>query len=103
MIVAYSYVPVGDEAAGAEFQRAMQSRTRAVEKFPGFIRFEFRREVARQGRYVIATWWETRADLRRYLASPEHRATHGRLSDGARAGLGPARVEIHDILEMSEA
>jgi heme-degrading monooxygenase HmoA len=101
MIVAYSYVPVADERAGREFAAAMAQRSRAVETFPGFVRFEFRRELGRGCRYVIATWWRSRADLRRYLSSAEHRATHGRLSEAARTGLGPARVEIHEVLEAT--
>ncbi len=101
MIVAYSFVPVSDAAAGQEFATALAARSRAVERFPGFIRFEFRREAGRNGRYVIATWWETRRDLARYMSSPEHRATHGKLSADAAARLGPARVEVHEILEVS--
>jgi heme-degrading monooxygenase HmoA len=99
MIVAYSFVPVSDEEAGREFAQAMAGRSRAVETFPGFVRFEFRRELGRANRYVIATWWESRDDLRRYLASAEHRSTHYRLSESTRVGLGPARVEIHEVLE----
>lgn len=101
MIVAYSFVPVHNERAGAEFAIAMAARSRAVEHFPGFVRFEFRRQLGRRGHYVIATWWETKADLRRYLGSPEHRATHARLDDDVRASLGPAHVEVHEVIEVS--
>ena len=101
MIVAYSFVPVSDEQAGHKFAGAMANRSRAVEAFPGFVRFEFRRELGRASRYVIATWWESRDDLRRYLASPEHRSTHSRLSESTSAGLGPARVEIQEVLETA--
>ena len=101
MIVAYSFVPVSDEEAGREFAGAMARRSRAVETFPGFVRFEFRRELGRASRYVIATWWDSRDDLRRYLASPEHRSTHQRLGESARAALGPARVEIQEVLEVT--
>ena len=102
MIVAFSFVPISDEKAGLEFAEAMARRSRRVETFPGFVRFEFRRELGRANRYVIATWWESRDDLRRYLASPEHRSTHERLSASARAGLGPAKVEIQEVLEVME-
>ena len=101
MIVAYSFVPVRDDLAGEEFLTAMASRARRVETFPGFVRFEFRRVAGKAARYVIATWWHTKEDLRRYLASPEHRATHGKLSEEARRGLGPPTVEVHEILEVS--
>jgi heme-degrading monooxygenase HmoA len=79
----------------------MHARSRSVEKFSGFIRFEFRRELGRSPRFVIATWWETRDDLRRYLASEEHKSTHGMVPAELRAGLGRARVEIHEVLEVS--
>lgn len=103
MIVAYSYVPVLVEAAGDAFARAMESRSHAVEKFPGFRRFEFRREVGRDRRFVIATWWDSRSDLRRYMNSPEHRETHRRLTAEQRAGLGRAEVVIHEVKEVSSA
>ena len=102
MIVAYSFVPVHDEEAGVEFAVAMSNRSRAVERFPGFLRFEFRRELRPPSRFVIATWWETRADMKRYLSSPEHRMTHGKLSEDARRSLGPAHVEIHEVIEATE-
>ena len=102
MIVAYSFVPVHNEQAGAEFELAMANRGRAVERFPGFLRFEFRRELRSPSRFVIATWWETRADMKRYLGSPEDRATHGKLSESARRSLGPAHVEVHEVIEATE-
>ena len=101
MIVAESCVRIGDEPAEAEFLAAMRARSRRVERFPGFLRFELRRDARGGGRYVIATWWQSRADLRRYLASPEHRETHRRLSSRARSAIGPPRVEVHEVLDAS--
>jgi heme-degrading monooxygenase HmoA len=101
VIVAYSYIPVADPAAGEWFRNAIQNRSRSVEEFPGFIRFEFRQELGRSPRFVIATWWETRDDLRRYMGSPEHRRTHGMVPAELRTGLGRAQVEIHEVLEVS--
>lgn len=79
----------------------MRSRSRLVEGFPGFRRFEFRQEAGRGGRYVIVTWWDSREDLKRWLASDEHKSTHKRLSDGSRSEIDPPRVEIHEVLEVS--
>ena len=101
MIVAYSYVPVLDEAAGEAFALAMAGRSRAVESFQGFRRFEFRREVGRRQRFVIATWWDTRADLKRYMASEEHRSTHAKLTPEQRAGLGRPEVVVHEVMEVA--
>ena len=101
MIVAYSYVPVLDKGAGDAFALAMESRTRAVETFEGFRRFEFRKELAHAQRYVIVTWWDSRADLKRYMSSPEHRATHSHLTDAQKAGLGQPEVVVHEVLEVS--
>lgn len=53
MIVAYSFVPVSDERAGKEFAGAMARRSRAVEAFPGFVRFEFRARIE-----YMPTWME---------------------------------------------
>ena len=100
MIVAYSFVSAPPGAA-ERFAAAMSQRSRAVERFPGFLRFEFRREVGRRHRFVIVTWWENRDDLRRYLASDEHRRTHERLPAAVRAEIDPPRVEIHEVLEVS--
>ena len=101
MIVAYSYVPVLEKDAGDAFAKAMGARSRAVETFEGFRRFEFRKEVAHRQRYVIVTWWESRSDLKRYMSSPEHRATHSHLTDEQRAGLGKPEVVVHEVLEVS--
>jgi heme-degrading monooxygenase HmoA len=101
VIVAQSSVHIGNESAEAEFLAAMTTRSREVERFPGFVRFEFRRDARSRGRYVIATWWESRADLRRYLASPEHRVTHERLTTEARGSIDPPRVEVHEVLDAS--
>lgn len=101
MIVAYSYVPVLDPAAGEAFAAAMSQRSRAVETFEGFRRFEFRREIGRQHRFVIATWWDSRADLKRYMSSEEHRATHSKLTSEQRAGLGRPEVVIHEVVEVA--
>lgn len=100
-VVAYSYVTCTTELARDEFHSAMRSRSRAVEMFPGFRRFEFRREAGRGGRFVIVTWWRSRDDLRAWLKSSEHAATHTRLTDAARAGIEPPRVEVHELLEVS--
>lgn len=101
MIVAYSFVDAATETARTEFESAMRARSREVESFPGFLRFEFRREAGRRGRYVIATWWESRSDLKRWLSSAQHASTHTRLSDECRAQISPPRVEVHDVLEVS--
>jgi heme-degrading monooxygenase HmoA len=101
VIVAYSYVSTPDAGVADAFEAAMGSRARRVEQFPGFVRFEFRREVGRSRRHVIATWWETLDDLRRYLASDDHRATHQKLDPHVRARIGKPRVEVHEVLEVS--
>ena len=103
MIVAYSYVDATTDEAATAFEEALSTRGRAVERFPGFVRFEFRRDLRRRNRYVIATWWNDRDDLRVYLASEEHRRTHERLSPEHQRALGPAHVEIHEIVEASPA
>jgi heme-degrading monooxygenase HmoA len=103
LIVAYSYVRIDDEAVGAEFENAMRSRSGLVESFPGFQRFEFRRDAGRRGHYVIVTWWDSRADLRGYLSSEAHRSTHSKLSERARAVIGPPRVEVHEVLTSATA
>lgn len=100
-VVAYSYVTCTNDLAREEFHAAMRTRSRAVERFPGFQRFEFRKEAGRGGRFVIATWWRSRSDLRAWMQSPEHAATHTRLSDVACAGIEPPRVEVHEVLEVS--
>lgn len=101
MIVAYSYVPVLDPEAGEAFAIAMEARSRSVETFPGFQRFEFRREIGRGQRFVIATWWDSKADLKRYMGSEAHRSTHSHLTAQQRAGLGKPEVVIHEVMEVS--
>ena len=42
-----------------------------------------------------------KSEVRRYLASPEHRETHERLMAGARGSIDPPRVEVHEVLDAS--
>ena len=101
MIVAYSSVRIADRAAESEFLAALRTRSRQVDRFPGFVRYELRRDARCRHRYVIATWWQSRADLQRYLASPEHRQTHARLSAATRSVIDGPRIEVHEVLDAS--
>jgi heme-degrading monooxygenase HmoA len=101
VIVASSFVPVENDDSGARFEEAMRTRSGAVESFPGFRRFEFHRALGKRSGFLIVTWWDTMDDLRRYMRSAEHRATHARLSAEVRSGLGRPVVEIREVLESS--
>jgi heme-degrading monooxygenase HmoA len=101
LIVASSFVPVQDGETGSRFEEAMQRRSHMVETFPGFRRFEFHRTLGRNPGFLIVTWWDTMDDLRRYMASADHRATHARLSSETRRGLGRPVVEVREVLETT--
>lgn len=51
----------------------------------------------RGGDWVLATWWDSREDLRRWLQSREHEATHERTPPELEPFLKEARVEVFEV------
>jgi heme-degrading monooxygenase HmoA len=96
-VMALSRVAFPDAELGEAFVRALAGRSRLVDGFPGFQRLEVLSPARADGDWVLATWWETRADLRRWLRSAEHAATHDRTPDTLRPFLRHARVEVFEV------
>jgi heme oxygenase (mycobilin-producing) len=96
-VLALSRVSFPDERLGDLFVSALERRSHLVDGFPGFRRLEILSPAKAGGDWMLATWWESRDDLRRWLRSVEHRETHERTPDALRPYLRTARVEIYEV------
>jgi heme-degrading monooxygenase HmoA len=96
-VVAFSRVSFPDNALGEQFVEALDGRSHLVDGFPGFQRLEVLSPAKSGGDYVLATWWASRDDLRRWLKSREHADTHERTPDTLRPYLRTARVEVYEV------
>ena len=96
-VLALSRVQFPDEELGELFVRCLENRSHLVDGFPGFRRLEVLSPARSDGDWVLATWWETRDDLRRWLRSGEHAETHERTPDSLAPFLKKARVEVFEV------
>jgi heme-degrading monooxygenase HmoA len=96
-VVAFSRVAFPDRSLGEAFAAALADRSHLVDRFPGFQRLEVLLPAKRGGDWVLATWWDSRDDLRRWLRSDEHERTHGRAPAELHPYLRSARVEIFEV------
>lgn len=96
-VVAFSRVAFPDAELGELFVSALRARSHLVDGFEGFQRLEVFSPARADGDYVLATWWATRDNLRVWLKSTEHAATHARTPEALRPYLKQARVEVFDV------
>ena len=96
-VVAFSRVAFPSEALGEQFVGALDNRSHLVDGFPGFRRLEVLAPAKEGGDWVLATWWDTRDDLRRWLKSHEHAETHDRTPEALKPYLRQARVEVYEV------
>lgn len=68
-----------------QLEDAFSHRLHAVDDWPGHRSLEVWRDLGRPGRYVMTSWWDDRRTYARYMRSPEHHASHGRVPDGPNA------------------
>jgi heme-degrading monooxygenase HmoA len=85
-----------DLSGAAALEAAFADRLHQVEGHPGFQRLEVWRDSAREGQYVMVSWWDDEAAFRSYLRSDRHRASHDRIpTEPARArGVGLRRYTL---------
>jgi len=95
--MALSRVRFPEPELGEQFVHALGARSHLVDGFPGFQRLEVLSPARADGDWVLATWWDTREDLRRWLKSAEHGETHERTPDSLRPFLRQARVEVYEV------
>jgi heme-degrading monooxygenase HmoA len=96
-VVAFSRVAFPDPSLGEAFAAALADRSHLVDAFPGFRRLEVLLPAKDGGDWVLATWWDSRDDLRRWLRSEEHERTHARSPVELHPYLRRARVEIFEV------
>jgi heme-degrading monooxygenase HmoA len=97
VVVAFSRVAFPDRSLGESFAAALADRSHLVDRFPGFQRLEVLLPAKQDGDWVLATWWDSRDDLRRWLRSDEHERTHQRAPAELHPYLRSARVEIFEV------
>ena len=71
-----------DPVAADALAVAFRHRLRLVEGARGFQRLEVWQDVTRPGVFTMVSWWDSEADFRGYMRSPEHRASHARIDRG---------------------
>lgn len=96
-MLALSRIAFPDRALGEQFVDALRNRSHLVDGFEGFRRLEVLAPARADGDYVLATWWDTRDDLRRWLKSREHAETHDRTPATLAPFLRHARVEVFEV------
>jgi heme-degrading monooxygenase HmoA len=96
-VVAFSRVAFPTEQLGEQFVHALDRRSHLVDGFPGFRDLQVLAPAKRGGDWVLATWWDSREDLRRWLQSVEHDATHERTPVELQPYLKQARVEVYEV------
>lgn len=72
-------VPV---AGATALEEAFRRRLGEVDGWPGFIRLEVWRDPREPGRYLMVSWWNSRADFTAWMRSDAHKRSHGRIPTG---------------------
>ena len=88
--VVFSELSAPDGGAEA-LEQAFQGRLGAVDAHPGFIDLQVWRDTRAAGRFVMVSWWQSRADYLAYMRSADHRRSHDRIPTGA---LAPRAVAV---------
>lgn len=96
-VLALSRVHFPDAELGELFVRCLANRSHLVDGFAGFRDLQVLSPARADGDWVLATWWATRDDLKRWLRSQEHDDTHSRTPDELRPYLRKARVEVFEV------
>ncbi len=93
-------VPVPEMAA---LEQAFAERAHFVDGHAGFIGLELLRDIRGNGRYVLLTRWQSRADFSAYMKSGDHARAHHRPHPGlGPVGTGPGgKLEQFDLVVAS--
>lgn len=94
VFISHLCVPEADHPA---LERHFRERSHLVDAFPGFLYLQLLRPQAGEATHVFLTAWEDREAFRRYMASPEHAASHGR-EPGEVMARTTVRHEAYEVL-----
>jgi len=75
------------------FEERFRGRAGAVEKTPGFERFELLRPLEGTDQYLVYTRWESEQAYREWAGGQEFARAHG----GGGDDLAPAAVDSHHL------
>lgn len=79
--VAFSELDVGP-ASTVRLEAAFRDRLGRVESWDGFQGLEVWDDDAKEGRYVMVSWWDTREAFLAWFRSADHKCSHARIPDG---------------------
>jgi heme-degrading monooxygenase HmoA len=82
-----------------QFEARIRNRPRQVEKQPGFIRVQLLRPTEPDHPYIVATFWESRADYEAWVNADSFTEKHaGRRTLSPDVFRGPNKVETFDLI-----
>lgn len=103
MITVCNRIPVKPEAAQT-FEETFAKRMGSVDNFEGFVAFRLLRPSKPEDPYVVLTFWEEESHFRAWTQSEDFKEQHRGSRETAKAVFsGPAKVEIHEIIQESGA
>jgi heme-degrading monooxygenase HmoA len=76
-----------------ELVSAFARRAHLVDDAPGFVDLEVWRSDRDPGEVIMVSRWRDRAAFRDYMRSPEHAASHARISAGLDAAIKLEKLE----------
>lgn len=60
------------------FEHLFSTRARAIDQMPGFLDMRVLRSQDEKGRYLVVSFWESKAGFDSWVGSPEFREGHKR-------------------------
>lgn len=83
--------------ASEQLVGAFRDRAHLVDAWDGFDHLEVWRDRTDAGRFVMSSWWRSRAAFVEYMRSDDHRRSHARIPDGA-ARPRPVALSRFDVV-----
>ncbi|MDQ7028247.1 MAG: antibiotic biosynthesis monooxygenase [Anaerolineae bacterium] len=103
MIIVANRISVKPEYAEA-FEQRFRERAGLVDGMEGFVKFQILRPTAEGDPYIVQTYWETHENFTAWTESDEFKQGHGRSGSlPQEAFLGRPKLEIHEIMDVSES
>ena len=99
MYVSLSRLRVAEDRAD-ELVDAFRDRMGLVDRFEGFIDLQVWQSDRDPGELTMMSRWRDRECFKRYMKSPDHRASHGRIDPSLDAAIKLERLEhLHVVAE----
>ncbi len=97
MVIICNRISVNREHEAA-FEALFATRMKLVDRMPGFIGFQLLRPTQPNDPYIVMTTWDSEADFRAWVGSPEFKAGHARVSTLPKGAItSQPRLEIYEL------